>query len=148
MHHDMLRGAGVSLDGYAELVLIAADPEAERTRRADALWCMGQIARLSEPDLAMGNAGLSYFVMAPKHVPGHVPSCIDIITLYNERPDGHDDRTLAERCINALVQQHRMICEQDKRMCQEQFRLNGERFSELSQFDTLCAHVGVAETQS
>ncbi|QKK09340.1 MAG: hypothetical protein HND58_15030 [Planctomycetota bacterium] len=145
-HHDLLRDSGMSLEGYAELALIAADLEEENSRRADALWCMGQIARLSEPDLAMGNAGMSYFVMSLKCVPEHIPSCIEIVTLYKERPDGHYDRALAERCIALLLQQHQLIGERDAHLCREHFRVGRDRLSELSRFDELCIHIGSAES--
>lgn len=100
--YEYLERRGTGAAAFASFAILAADPDIPPADRADALWAMGIIARHYEPDLSMGKAGLPFFLLARKQQFDNIRACRDILSLYKEPPDGHDDARLASECLKIL----------------------------------------------
>jgi hypothetical protein len=127
-----------AIDGFCEAALDAASTSKPALTRSIALWCMGVIARYSEYDLSMGNAGYSYFVASLGVYNKNVQSCFEIITLYKEMPDGHSDGFVAETCIQTALDCIDCLSSHDIEMYGGQLVSMQERGGELARFDELC----------
>ena len=70
--------------------------------KADILVLMGCIARYSEPGLHFEDGGFAYFAAAISILPKHFEANLEILTLYREKPDGHNDIELAAKCLENI----------------------------------------------
>lgn len=63
---------------------------------------MGCIARYREPALQCEDGGFAYFAAAIRLQPKHFNANLEMLTLYREKPDGHNDIALAAKCLEII----------------------------------------------
>ena len=125
--YHLLDEYGVTPSGFARFALLATDPDTPLARKADALYAMGHIARYFELDLSIDETGLPFFLQARKYDPTNIRACREILTLYQEPPDGHADRDLASECLAVLDAAESIMSPDDRHYLQEGIRIMKER---------------------
>ena len=114
-----LKTYGFSYDAFCHAALIAADASRSEMSRSVALCFMGLVARYSEPDLSMGNGGYSFFLASVGISNNNVKSSFEIITLFKEKPDGHDDQEVAVDSIKNILSNFNCVNQEDAELYAE-----------------------------
>lgn len=115
MQH-LLDTFGCSTAGFCRMAIHLANSELSGRERADLLAAMGIIARYIEPCLQFEDGGFAYFSAALRQDPDHWNAALEMLMLFKEQPDGHEDTRLAADCLKVVNARRSSLSDSERQL--------------------------------